>query len=264
MSKRRSSSSLWSNRSFVLYYLFNLLSYFGSGMTVVALPLYIYKQTGSPIYTSLVAVFTGLPYLLFGLFAGALADRGNRRAIMVGCSLFSGLMLMSIPIAASITGEASPVHLLAAGLCISSAFVWFDAASHGALLQLVGRAQLVAANSLLTSTDTITRIGSPAVAGFVIYRFGPEWALGIDAACYLISALLILSMSDSLQRKRADVKAAGPAIDEGSLLRKLRSDIKEGLDFIWGQPIIRMLTLLGFGNSSPQTLFKAEFMPAAE
>ncbi|MBP1992226.1 MFS transporter [Paenibacillus eucommiae] len=297
---------LWKDPSFLKYYLFNVCSYFGSGMTVVALPLFVYEQSQSPIYTSLVAVFTGLPYLLFGLFAGAMADRGNRKAIMVTCNMFCFLLLGSVPLAMLVMGQVSTVHLLGVGLLASTAFVWFDAASHGALLQLVGRSRLVAANSLLTSTDTIVRIGSPVAAGFIIYHFGPEWALGIDAVCYLAAALLIISIAGSfqadseversfeglqrsqglhgtqtsqtmqasqkLQTIQTSQKSQTTQTTQTSkttktsqasqaklttqaskrkqlLLRTIGLDIKEGLSFIWSEPLIRSLTLLGFGNS---------------
>lgn len=207
---------------------------------MVALPLYVYKLTESPMHTSLVAVFTGLPYFLFGLFAGAMADRGNRKLMMIGCSLFSGLLLATIP-AAAMMGQVSVFHLLAVGLLVSTAFVWFDAASHNMLFQLIGRERLVAANSLLSSTDTIIRIGSPVIAGYIIYQFGPQWAIGIDALCYCVAALLIFSLTGSYRSE--------PSVTNQSLLRRLAGDIKEGLGFIWSEPLVRSLTVLGFGNS---------------
>lgn len=236
-------ASIWKDPSFLKYYLFNLFTYFGSGMSVVALPVFIYEQSASPIYTSLVVVFTGIPYLLLGLFAGAFADRGERKKIMVGCDLFCAVVLGSVPLAAIVTGEVAVAHLLAVALLTSTAFVWFDAASHGALLQLVGRRRLVAANSALISSSTAIQIGSPVIAGLIIYRFGPEWAIGIDAVCYFLAAAIILGIRGSFQSPRADHAYIGL-----TLLQQLARDIKEGIGYIWSEPLIRSLTLVGFGN----------------
>ncbi|WP_373233080.1 MFS transporter [Cohnella sp.] len=248
MSRRSESiaarASLWASKGFVRYYVFNLLSYIGSGISVVALPFYIYEQTSSPIFTSLVAASGSLPYLLFGLLAGVLADRGSRKRIMIGCVLFNAASLASVPVAAWLTGQASPWHLISVSFLAGVAFVGFDSASHGALLQLVGRRNLVAANSLLISSDTVIRIATPLFAGVMIATFGAEWAVAVTAVCYFLSAFMIGSIRQSFQPERP----RSEAIPEGRL-RKLGTDIREGLRFIWAEPRIRSLTLLGFGNS---------------
>lgn len=234
---------LWHNGTFRKYYLLNVLTYFGASISVVALPFYIYEQTQSPVYTSLVTVFSGLPYLLFGLFAGALADRGDRKRIMACCSLLCGIVLATIPLAAVLTGKAHVIHLLAAGLLTSSAFVWSDSASHGALLQLVGKHRLVAANSALISSDTIIKIGSPVLAGILIARFGSAWVIGITALCYMLAAWMILSLEGKFQAERGE-KIGAPT----TIVRRVMTDIREGIGYIWSEPFIRCLTLVGFGN----------------
>lgn len=235
--------SLWKDHFFRKYYILNVLTYFGAGISVVALPFYIYEQTESPVYTSLVSVFSGLPYLLFGLFAGALADRGDRKRIMAGCNLFCGLALATIPLAAALTGEAHVIHLLAAGLLTSTAFVWSDSASHGALLQLIGKRRLVAANSALISSDTVIKIGSPVMAGILIARFGAAWAIGVTALCYLLAAWMILSMKGTFRAEREE-----SAVAPQTIVYRLMKDIREGIGYIWSEPLIRSLTLVGFGN----------------
>ncbi|MBN2984519.1 MFS transporter [Cohnella algarum] len=242
---------LWNIRGFRKYYLLSILSYFGSGISVVAMPYAIYEKTLSPIYTSLASVMTSLPYLLFGLLAGALADRGNRKRIMIGCDLFSAAALASVPLAAAVLGEVSALHLLAVALAASTAFVGFDSASHGALLQLVGRERLVAANSALIAADAVIRIASPVAAGILISSFGAEWAIAATACCYLTAAGLVHSIKGPFQsvRQPAGAKPAAGAERPAPPLRRLREDIAIGLSYIWSQPLIRSLTLVGFGNS---------------
>ncbi|WP_307208582.1 MFS transporter [Paenibacillus harenae] len=236
---------LWTIHNFRRYYMFNLLSYLGSGISMVALPFYIYEQTLSPIYTSLVAASSSTPYLLFGLFAGVLADNGNRKRIMIGCNLFCAAVLASVPATALLMGYTSPLQLLVVSFLVATAFVGMDSASHGALLQLVGRQNLVTANSLLISSDTVIRIASPVITGVIITTFGAERAIAVTASCYLIAALLVWSIKQSLQvAQSTNVGGIKP-----KLFYKLRTDIGEGLSYIWSQPLIRSLTLIGFGNS---------------
>ncbi len=235
------ASSIWKLAVFRRYYILSALCYFGSGLTSVALPVYVYALTESAAVTSLAAASAGAPYLLFGLFAGALADRSDRKTVMTACSAISGAALLTIPAAATGFGETTAAHLIAANFVVSTAFVWFDAANHGALLSIVGRDRLVAANSVLGSTDTLLRIGSPAVAGLLMYRLGPEWAIAIDGLCYIGAALLLLRISLP-SRTRAAARWATQCSEIGA-------DIREGVRYVWASTVIRSLTLLGFGNS---------------
>lgn len=212
---------------------------------MVALPFYIYEQTSSPMYTSLVAASSSMPYLLFGLFAGVLADNGSRKRIMIGCNLFCAAVLASVPVTTLLTGYTSPFQLLVVAFLVATAFVGMDSASHGALLQLVGRQNLVAANSLLISSDNVIRIASPVITGVIITAFGAEWAIAITASCYMIAAWLVWTIKQSLQvAQSTDVTGIRP-----HFLQKLRTEIGEGLSYIWSEPLIRSLTLIGFGNS---------------
>jgi MFS family permease len=93
------SRSLWQDRSFVLFWLGRAISLLGTAITSVVLPILVYRLTASALLTSLLATLEVLPYLLFGLFAGEVADRVDRRQLMVGCDLLNTFLLGSIPIA---------------------------------------------------------------------------------------------------------------------------------------------------------------------
>src|SRR5437899_10060882 len=90
-----------------------MVSLAGSSFTYVALPVLIYRRTGSPLLTGLVAAFEAIPYLLLGLVAGALADRWDRRRVMVAADLTSAVALGSLPVAAAF-GVLTVPHILAA------------------------------------------------------------------------------------------------------------------------------------------------------
>ncbi len=122
-------ASIWKSAAFRRYYMLSALCYFGSGLTFVALPVYVYALTESAAVTSLAAASTGAPCLLFGLFACAIADRSRRKVVMTACCAVSGAALLTIPAAATVFGETTAAHLIAANFIVSTSFVWFDAAN---------------------------------------------------------------------------------------------------------------------------------------
>jgi MFS family permease len=237
-------SGLWRDRAFVLFWLGRAVSYAGSAVTAVVLPLLVYQLTGSALRTSLLATLELAPYLVFGLFAGALADRWDRRRLMVGCDLTNAALLGSIPAAAA-AGALTLAHLYAVALLSAALFVWFDAAHFGALPALVGRERLVAANSALTAAASVIGIVGPAAGGALAAAIGAAPAVGLDAASFALSAVCLALIPRALGPARAS--GGGGAPGAPGLVRRTLEDIGEGLRFLWRQHLVRLLTLLGVG-----------------
>ena len=135
------------------------VSMVGTGITTVALPLVVYDATGSAAQTGLLFAFRVVPYLLFGIIAGPLADRGNRRLLVIGGNVAEGLLVATIPIA-HFLGVLTVAQVYVVALLSATACVFSDAAVFGAVPALVGPARLAAANGLLSPS----RVGSPAPA----------------------------------------------------------------------------------------------------
>jgi MFS family permease len=102
------------------------------------LPILASRLTSSALLTAGLAALEAIPYLLFGLFAGAIADRVDRRRLMVVSDALNLLLLGSITVAARL-GVLTIAHIYAVGLLSASAYVWFDTANFGALQRVVGR-----------------------------------------------------------------------------------------------------------------------------
>lgn len=222
---------LW-NWDFRKWFAGRTISTLGTEATAIAIPVLIFQQTGSPALTGLVSAVIVLPYLVFGLIAGGVADRMNRSGLMVASDLVGAMALVSIPIA-HLAGLHSTVHILVVTFVVWTAFVWFDAASFGALIAVVGKSKLAAANSALWSSATVVGIVVPALAGIVIALWGPEVILMADALSAVASALLIM-------RIRTDLRPT--AVVDGSS-EKLWRSIREGLRFIWASTTLRLATL---------------------
>ena len=85
------------HRDFRRYWVARQVSIAGTLVTAVALPVLVYRLSGSPSLTALITVVEGVPYLLFGLFSGALSDRLDRRRVMVVADVVAGLTIASVP-----------------------------------------------------------------------------------------------------------------------------------------------------------------------
>ncbi|MEO3856605.1 MFS transporter [Acrocarpospora sp. B8E8] len=211
-----------------------VVSWIGSSITLVALPVLLYQRTGSAALSGLLAALEAVPYLLLGLSAGALADRWDRRRTLVLTSWTSALLIASVPVAATLDLLTTPqLFVVAAGS--SASFVFFDAAAFGALPALVGREGIAKATSTLMTFSTLVTLIGPALAGLLIAVTGAPHAMSLDALSYAAAALLL---------SRLPLPPPPPA-----QTRNLRAEIGDGIRYIRDHPMINSLTFLGIGNS---------------
>lgn len=234
------SRPLRSNRGFRLLFVGQTTSEAGSAITRVVLPILVFQLTGSALQTAALVAVEVLPYLVFGLPAGAVADRVNRRVLMVGGDLVNAALLASIPLAAAF-GVLTVAQVYVVALLSATAFVWSDAADVGALPFIVGRDHVVEANSALWSARTLVTVIVPSVAAALAAAIGAATVVGLDAISYLVSALAVARI-----RVAFGVTAADTA---GRPLLRLARDVAEGLRFVRRHALIGPLTVMGFGNS---------------
>jgi MFS family permease len=225
---------LWRNQTFVVFWSAHTISAAGTGITTVVLPVLVYTMTGSPAWVASLGLIEFVPYLGLGLVAGAVADRMNRKKIMVGCDATAALLLAAVPVAAALH-VLSMAQVLIVAFGIAMVFVWFDAANFGTLPAVVDRADLPVATSFIGSTGQVALLCAPTIGAALLTVMTPAYALGFDAASYLISALLLLSIRRPFAR---------PQPQQDRL--RVRADIAEGLRFLRQQPVIRTLTLAVF------------------
>ncbi|MFV9504810.1 MAG: MFS transporter [Oscillochloridaceae bacterium umkhey_bin13] len=233
--------SLWQDRAFVTFWAARVIAQGGSTIAAVVLPILVFQLTGSALQTSLLATLEVLPYFAFGLVAGALADRFNRRRLMVGCTLLQAVLVGSIPLAAAFD-MLSLTQIYAVALLSMTAFVWFDAANFGALPALAGRERIVEANSAIFGATTVVAIIAPALGGGLAALVGPANAITLNAVTFVVAAVLLAL----IKRSFGDIPPAPPG---DAPLRRVWADIRDGLAFVWRQPLVRSMTIVGFGNS---------------
>jgi MFS family permease len=213
------------------------ISVTGTAITQVVLPILVFQRTHSALLTSLLTTIEVAPYLAFGLVAGVVADRTNRKRLMIRCDVVQVALLGSVPLAAA-AGVLTTPHLFVIAITSASVFVWFDAANFGALPALVGRDRVVSANSSMWTFDSIALIAGPALGAGLAAAANPAFALGLDAASYAGSALLLAMIHRPFETGERPTAHA-----------PWRADLAEGLRFLRHHRIVRTFTLVGFGNS---------------
>jgi MFS family permease len=213
-----------------------LVSLTGAVATAVAMPVLVYRMSGSPFLTAAVTALEALPYLLVGLLAGALADRWDRKRVMVCADAVNAALVGSVPVAAWL-GVLGVPHLLLVAFAAQAVFTFFGGANFGALPVLVGRHRVAAANAVVWSAASTIEVVAPPLAATGIAVVGPANLLVLDALSFVASALAVRAIGRALH----DTTRARNATTLGAV----RSDVAEGLRFLPAHRGVRTMTFSG-------------------
>ena len=218
------------------YFVARLVSLTGSLVTAVAMPVLVYRLSGSTFLTAAVTALEALPYLLVGLLAGALADRWDRQRVMVTSDLVNAVLIGSVPVAAWLDALTVP-HLLAAAFAAQAVFTFFDGANFGALPVLVGRDRVPSANAVVWSAASTMEVVAPPLAATGIAVVGPASLLVLDALSFVASALAVRAIGRALHDTSRERGA--------TTVRAVGVDVAEGLRFLLAHPGVRTMTFVG-------------------
>ncbi len=180
---------LRSSAQFRRLFLAHTVSRAGDAFNTVALVVLVFELTGTGRGVAGAVMFEVLPVLLFGPVAGLAADRVPRRTLMVGADIFRAAVAVALVTSA---GSVAMAYAVAFGL--STGAVLFNPAAGSLLPEVIGDDQVVDANSAMWTAAVTVQIALAPVAGFVIAAFGVEIAFLINAATFIVSALLLLGL----------------------------------------------------------------------
>ena len=205
----------------------------GDGIAIAAGPLLVASQTDDPLLVALAALLQWLPPLLFGLLAGAVADRLDRRLIVVMMDLARTVVLVVLCVTIA-TDAISIAVVLGCLFLISTAEVFADNTSSTLLPMLVHRDDLAIGNARLTTGFiTVNQLAGPPL-GAALFAVGMVWPFIGQAILVALGALLI---------SRISLPPHGPDREQRG---RLRQDIGEGLRWAWRHPAVRTLMLTIF------------------
>ncbi len=223
-------------RDFWLYFSGQAVSQFGSSFTAFALPLLVYKLTGSATSLAITTAATFVPYLLFGLVLGAVSDRVDRRLMMLRTDLARAAVIAALPLLA-LAGLLSVWEIYLVTFVQSTLTILFNCGEFAAIPALVGEGELVAANARIMATNNIGPILGPSIAGALVVLVPVSQLLFVDAASFVVSAGCLAAICRSFN--------PGPVGERsGSPLAGLMRDVREGLVYVWGHRLLRSISLM--------------------
>jgi MFS family permease len=184
--------------SFRLLFFATLESSLGTWLAVIALTVDVFDRTHSANWVGALLVASFLPAVGVGLVLGPLLDRLSRRAVLVASDLARVAVFCALPF----TSSAGAIVALAAVAGLATGF--FTPAVYAGLPNLVEDADLSSANSLFRSMDYLASAAGPLAGGILVGAAGPDPAYAINAASFLVSAVLIARIPERLlQSERA-------------------------------------------------------------
>ncbi len=222
------------------------MSFVGSVLTQVAVPVQVYALSRSSLYVGFVGLAGLLPIVVFGIYGGAIADAVDRRRLYVWSSVGSWCVTLAL-LAQSVIGVGS-VGLILALVAVQSATFAMASAARGAIIpRIVERPLVPAANTLNFTVGNIGMVLGPLLAGVLVtVHHGFSYAYGLDALTFtaaLYSGLRLPPMPPDHAMQRPGLRS-----------------VTEGLRFIVGRPVLLMsfaVDLVAMVFAMPRSLFPA-------
>lgn len=231
MSSASAPPSLWRDRQFLKLWAGETTSAIGSQFGALAIPfLAVSVLAATEFQVGLLGAVGTAAFLLIGLPAGAWVDRWLKRRVMLWADLTRAIALLTIPLV-WFTGTLTIWQLLVVAAIVGAATVFFDVAYQSYIPILVPSASISDANAKLETTQQLAHIGGPAASGILLGIVRAPVLIGFDALTYLVSFVSL-----SLIRDR---EVPSPK----ELRKPLVTEIKEGMAFVFRQPLLRRIVL---------------------
>jgi DHA3 family macrolide efflux protein-like MFS transporter len=220
---------------FGAFWVAQTVSLLGDRLNQVALGFLVLAVTGSPLATGLVFLAATLPNLFLGPIAGPFVDRWDQKRVMVISDLLRGGLVVVIPIAA----QTNIVLVYPLVFLVTTVSLFFRPAKAAVVPRIVAPDDLLAANSAVWTAETIADIAGYPLAGLLVALLSTQLALAfwIDAASYLVSALLIVGLTIPLA-----VRAAAPPV--AGAVRAFTAELREGWHVLRRQPTLFQNTIV--------------------
>ncbi len=222
----RPSSDFWK------FWTGQTISNLGTSFTLFALPLLVFKLSGSAVNLALTTAAEFLPFLFFGLIIGAWVDRLNRKRLMIATDIGRALVIASVPTMA-LFNLLTVWWIYGVGFITATLTIFFDSAQFAAIPSLVNQKDLVAANGRIQASYSAATILGPLLAGMFLGLLDISNLLWFDGASFLVSALSLALIRRSFNNEKSEPK-----------ITSIRQDVAEGLRYVLKHPLLRNISLM--------------------
>ena len=230
-------------KDFTLVVIGQIISLFGNAILRFALPLYLLRETGSPSLFGAVTACSFIPMIIFSLFGGVLADRVNKRNIMVILDFGTAAIIAVFYLIHGIL-PIVPIMIVCLMLLysISGAYQPAVQASIPALLE---NEQIMRGNAVINMVNTLASLLGPIIGGILFGAWGLVPILLVSTACFLSSAVMEIFIHIPFKKRKSEKSMASIVLDD---LKEIGRYIKnEKPEFV---PVIVILALFNLIFSS--------------
>jgi MFS family permease len=233
--KRARAAGVFASAAFRQYFIGQSLSMLGDGLRLLAVPLLAYHLTHSALSTGAAFICEIVPFSIFSLVGGSLADRIDRRRLMIGCDAIRFLVMAFFAVA--LWFHVLSLGMIYGGLVIISiCAAAFAGGQSSSIPYLLGRKRSTEAVAVLMTAENLSYLATPVLGGAIFATFGPLPALTVNALTYLASQI-------SLMR----IRSLGPDEPKGMpTASHLANDIRLGFRQLWQDAGMRAQAIAGF------------------
>ena len=244
--RRTEILAVLAHRDFRYVFLAQVVSGLGDAVYWVALPWLVLNQIGTATAVSITSAAAVLPVIFLTPFAGVLADRLDRKHLMILSHVARIAVLAALLLVSRIT-PLETMHFAIAGFLLAAAGLVFYPARAAILPNLLPRETLVAGNAALAAGMQAVRIGGTAAAGFLFATIGGLNALGGVLVTYGIAAVFLSRIRAPAQAVVRSTESAGSGrhVKLANILRETKSDLLLSAKFMLTHPVIRAMAVAG-------------------
>lgn len=223
------------NKNFIMVVIGQMISIFGNAVLRFALPLYILDQTGSTTVFGAILAISTIPTLLFSPLGGILADRSNRRNLMVILDMITAII---IGISSLLLTVGSVIIVIASLMVVFSIIQsFYQPVVQASIPVIVPKNNLEKANGIVSLVNALSNLVGPLLAG-ILYGTWGIWPIMITGAiCFLLAATMEMFIKmDFVKQMKHD-----------SVITMIRSDFKASIHFIVKNPVMLKTMLIASG-----------------
>ncbi|MFC7443170.1 MFS transporter [Laceyella putida] len=236
-------------RNYYLLWLSYLVTQVGNWVYLIALPLVVYDLTGSGLYMASLYGVEFLPWILFSLFGGLIADKYNKKKVIMAGNLASAILIGVLLVAVNLPTLNLPVIFITV-FCLSSINPLTHPSFNSIIPLLVTNQHIVKANSSIQLIENIITLLGPMVGGGAIAFIGGKQALFIDIAAYLLGSLFVALLKYTEAPKESEVKRK----------TRIKEDLWVGIQYTYRNKVIFYGSLLFFFTNLAINAFQSNFM----
>ena len=235
-------------KNFLCLWLGQTASQLGSRMTSLALVIYSFTEEGTVMSVALLSLSAYLPEILFTFLGGSVADRWNRKMLMLSSDLIAALGTLTILVLYRLNLLVT-WHVYAVNLVVGMMNAFQAPAANAALSQIVPPRHYARASALQSLSNALNTMAAPALAAAVVGFGGLEWVLAIDLDTFAFCTLILLFFVRIPAIEHLSEKAARGGTVEG--FRFLRNECPALLRLILFFSVVNLLASMSGNGLMP-------------